>query len=36
VEWRFAEFALVESRTDPEGPVYAVLQSYPLEFPTGG
>lgn len=31
VEWRFAEFALVESRTDPDGPVYTLLRSYPLE-----
>jgi len=31
VEWRFAGFALVESRTDPDGPVYTVLQSYSLE-----
>ena len=30
VAWRFAAFALVESRTDPAGPVYTVLQSYPL------
>jgi 2'-5' RNA ligase len=27
--WRFTEFALVESRTDPEGPVYTVLYSFP-------
>jgi len=36
VEWRFAEFALVESRTDPDGPVYTVLHSYPLESRGGG
>ncbi len=36
VEWRVAGFALVESRTDPEGPVYTVLQSYPLEPHSGG
>lgn len=35
VEWRFAGFALVESRTAPDGPVYTVLRSYPLE-PHGG
>lgn len=36
VEWRFTAFALVESRTDPEGPVYTVLQSYPLESRAAG
>ncbi len=36
VEWRCTAFALVESRTDPEGPVYTVLQSYPLERPGRG
>jgi len=30
VPWSFADFALVESRTDAEGPVYTVLESYPL------
>lgn len=35
VEWRFAGFALLESRTDPDGPVYTVLQSYPLELRRG-
>jgi RNA 2',3'-cyclic 3'-phosphodiesterase len=30
VPWSFADFALVESRTDPDGPVYTVLESYPL------
>jgi 2'-5' RNA ligase len=30
VSWSFAEFALVESQTAPDGPVYAVLESYPL------
>ncbi len=28
--WRFDAFALVESRTDPTGPVYSVIESYPL------
>jgi 2'-5' RNA ligase len=31
VPWRFAEFALVESRTEPDGPVYTVVRSYPLK-----
>jgi RNA 2',3'-cyclic 3'-phosphodiesterase len=35
VEWRIAGFTLVESRTDPDGPVYTVLQSYPLEPHSG-
>lgn len=35
VEWRFAGFALVESRTDPDGPVYTVLQSYRLQSQSG-
>jgi 2'-5' RNA ligase len=30
VPWSFADFALVESQTDPDGPVYTVLESYPL------
>ncbi|HYL03297.1 MAG TPA: 2'-5' RNA ligase family protein, partial [Steroidobacteraceae bacterium] len=30
VEWRFDGFALVESRTDPAGAVYSVVESYPL------
>jgi 2'-5' RNA ligase len=29
VVWSFAEFALVESRTEPEGAVYRVLESFP-------
>lgn len=28
--WRFDGFALVDSRTESEGPVYSVLESYPL------
>jgi RNA 2',3'-cyclic 3'-phosphodiesterase len=28
--WRFESFALIDSRTDSEGPVYSVLESYPL------
>lgn len=28
VEWTFTEFALVQSRTAPEGSVYTVLESY--------
>lgn len=30
VNWAFDAFALVESRTLPEGPVYTVIESYPL------
>jgi len=30
VRWPFTDFALVESRTDPDGPVYTVLESYRL------
>jgi 2'-5' RNA ligase len=30
VLWRFAEFVLVDSRTDPSGPVYSVIESYSL------
>jgi len=30
VPWSFADFALVESRTNAEGPVYTVLEAYPL------
>jgi RNA 2',3'-cyclic 3'-phosphodiesterase len=28
--WRFDGFALLDSRTESEGPVYSVLESYPL------
>jgi 2'-5' RNA ligase len=30
VVWRFDAFALVDSRTEPAGPVYSVIESYPL------
>jgi 2'-5' RNA ligase len=30
VLWRFHAFALIESRTDPAGPVYSVIESYLL------
>jgi 2'-5' RNA ligase len=30
VLWEFAAFALVDSRTHPEGPVYSVVESYSL------
>ena len=30
VSWNLTEFALVESRTEPEGAVYGVLQVFPL------
>jgi len=30
VEWRFDAFALVDSRTEASGPVYSVIESYPL------
>jgi 2'-5' RNA ligase len=30
VEWRFDAFALIDSRTEPSGPVYSVIDSYPL------
>ena len=30
VLWRFDAFALIESRTDPAGPVYSVIESYSL------
>src|SRR5579859_5367426 len=30
VAWRLLELALIESRTEPDGPVYSVLESFPL------
>lgn len=30
LEWPIREFALVNSRLEPEGPVYAVLERFPL------
>ena len=30
VAWRLSELALIESRTDSAGPVYTVLESFPL------
>jgi 2'-5' RNA ligase len=30
VVWRFDAFALIDSRTEPSGPVYSVVDSYPL------
>ena len=30
VIWQFDAFALLDSRTEPEGPIYSVLESYPL------
>jgi RNA 2',3'-cyclic 3'-phosphodiesterase len=31
VSWRFADFVLVDSKTLPEGPVYSVLERFPLD-----
>jgi RNA 2',3'-cyclic 3'-phosphodiesterase len=31
VRWRFCAFALIESRTLAAGPVYSVVESYPLD-----
>jgi 2'-5' RNA ligase len=30
VVWRFDAFALLDSRTEPAGPIYSVIESYPL------
>jgi RNA 2',3'-cyclic 3'-phosphodiesterase len=30
VVWRFDAYALVDSRTEPSGPVYSIVDSYPL------
>ena len=30
VVWSFDAFALIDSRTEPSGPVYSVVESYPL------
>jgi 2'-5' RNA ligase len=30
VAWRLRELVLIESRTEPDGPVYSVLESFPL------
>ena len=30
VVWRFDAFALIDSRTEPSGPAYSVIDSYPL------
>ena len=30
VVWRFESFALIDSRTEPSGPIYSVVESYPL------
>jgi 2'-5' RNA ligase len=30
VAWRFESFALVDSRTESAGPIYSVVESYPL------
>jgi 2'-5' RNA ligase len=30
VPWRVSALALIDSRTEPDGPVYTVLESFPL------
>lgn len=30
VVWRFEAFALIDSRTQPSGPIYSVIETYPL------
>jgi len=35
VEWRCDGFALIDSRTEAAGPVYSVIESYPLVKPDG-
>jgi 2'-5' RNA ligase len=36
VVWHFDAFALIDSRTEPGGPVYSVIDSYPLVAPDKG
>jgi len=35
VTWRLSELVLVDSKTEPAGPVYTVLESWPLGAATG-
>lgn len=35
IEWRFAEFVLVDSKTAAQGSVYSVLRSFPLGLASG-